>query len=398
MSDLIDLRRLEFDARQLVRELRRAVYDANLLDKIDALATAEGELQRLSNLRSAAEVAAGIGHGNIVSVQPQSNLLGPQTTGLEVSVQLHMATIPTALVHLFDAANHPLVRFDIRNTKPQTKRLRVISYVEGYSAQALDTIEVEQNYPIAVNQLPTFFPERLATVTEVTRASLNVEVQDLDAKTELHKTVPVWLLARTTAPLKVQDPATGNWLDMTDYLGAFVTPNAPDIMMYLKNATDKQPQKRFIGYQGDEEEVTTAVKAIFESLAASGIKYVNSIIDFTPETGTSNQRVRLPRESITNASANCIDGTVLIASLLEAVSLNPAIVIVPGHAFLGWETGRNSDTWQYLETTMIATHSFDEACTRGLTLANKWLANTDKTLFKRLSLRELRARGITPLE
>lgn len=397
MKEIIELRKLEFDARQMVRELRRAVFEHSDLDAIPKLAEAEGKLQKLRNSRTAAESEAGAGYGQVIAVRQETNLLGANTTGIEVKVDLRMATVPTAIVHIFDAKTQPLVSYRI--VSQEIKRLRLISYVEGYSAQAVDTVEIEKLIPVDVTQLPTFFPNRISAVTELTRASLNVEVQDLDARTEVHKTVPVWLLARTTAPLQVQDPSSGKWLDMTKYLGAFVTPNAPAIMKYLQVATSKHLNKRLVGYQGDEGEVLSQVRAIYDALASTGIKYVNSIIDFTPEGGSAAQRVRLPSESIENASANCIDGTVLMASLLEAVSLNPAIVIIPGHAFLAWETWRNNGTWRYVETTMVSNAPFDDACARGEQTAAKWLASgADQAMFKCLSLRDLRAQGITPLE
>lgn len=399
LEEITELRRREFDARQIVRERRRAVFDQARLDDIPALAAAERELQAISDERVAAETAAGIGGGKVAAVTPEGNLLGRNTTGIEIDVELRMAAVPTALVHLFDPKSRPLVAYRVRNTKQNTRRLRLISYVEGYSARAIDTVEAEFQVPVDIAQLPAFFSDRLAAVTELTRASVNIEVQDLDAKTELHKTVAVWLLARNTAPLQVQDPATGKWLDMTKYLGAFVTPNAPAVMEYLRLAADRHPSKRLAGYQGDEAEVAAQVQAIYEALAASGARYVNSVIDFTPESGSATQRVRLPRESLKNTSANCIDGTLLMASLLEAVSLNPAIVIIPGHAFLAWETWRNNGNWRYLETTMMSTHSFADACQRGDQTAAKWLADgAGADTFKRMPLRELRAEGITPLE
>jgi hypothetical protein len=397
MTKIIELRQQEFDARQLVRELRRAVFEHDDLDAIPKLAEAERNLQTLSDSRVAAENKAGAGHGQVIAVKQDTNLLGANTTGIEVKVDLRMAAVPTAIVHIFDAKTQPLVSYRI--TSQEIKRLRLISYVEGYSARAVDTVETEKFTPVDVTQLPTFFPDRLSLVTELTRASLNVEVQDLDARTEVHKTVPVWLLARTTAPLQVQDPSSDTWLDMSKYLGVFVTPNAPAIMKYLQVATSKHPNKRLVGYQGNEDEVLSQVRAIYDALAGTGIKYVNSVIDFTPESGLSTQRVRLPRESIENASANCIDGTVLMASLLEAVSLNPAIVIIPGHAFLAWESWRNNSKWCYIETTMISNAPFEDACARGQQTVGKWsLSGADPATFKRLSLRDLRAQGITPLE
>lgn len=398
--DVIAARRLEFDARQAAVSLRRAVFEQGDLTQLPTLIAAEAELQQRSDERAKAEHATGADDGKIVEVKPQGNLLGPATTGLDVKVDLRMGSVVTSIVHLFDVKEQPLVSFAVRNTSNTTRRLRLISYVEGFSAQAIDTVEIESKDTAAVGQLPTFFHDRLAPLTELTRATLNVEVQDLDARTEVHRTIPLWLLAHNTAPLKVKDPSTGAWLDMTRYLGAFVTPNAPAIMGYLRRVLDKHPNKRLVGYQVDENEVTAQVKAIYEALAEQGIAYVNSIIDFTPERGMNNQRVRKPSEALADRSANCIDGAVLFASLIEAISLNPAIVIVPGHAFVAWETGRNTGAWRYLETTVVATDSFDGACAQAEQAALAWRAavGPNGPMLTLWSLRELRAQNITPLE
>jgi hypothetical protein len=396
----IEARRLEFDARQIALQLRRAVFEHGERDKTPELLAAERTLQQCSDARAAAERTEGVDDGQIVRMASESNLLGPATTGLDVKVDLRMSSVVTSIVHLFEAKQQPLVSFTIVNSKTDTKRLKLVAYVEGFSARSVETIEVEHLIPAKTALLPTFFPDRLARLTELTRATVNVEVQDLDAKTEVHRTIPVWLLARTTAPLKIKDPSTGTWQDMTRYLGAFVTPNAPPLLSYVRKALDKHPQKRLVGYQVDAAEVTSQVRAIYDALVDSRISYVNSIIDFTPEIGMNNQRVRLPRESLSDQSANCIDGTVLFASLLEAISLNPAIVIVPGHAFLAWETGRNSNEWKYLETTMVSTHTFDEACTQAELTAAAWKASAGAgpAMLTLWSMRELRAQNITPLE
>jgi len=76
---------------------------------------------------------------------------------------------------------------------------------------------------------------------------------------------------------------------------------------------------------------------------------------------------------------------------------------VPGHAFVAWETGKQTDQWAYLETTKIGESSFDEACVLGEQKATTFAALAAKTnnaqSFIRWSLRELRTEyGITPLE
>ena len=286
------------------------------------------------------------------------------------------------------------------------RRIRVISYVEEFSAKAVDTFELDNDREETFNQSPTFYRWRLEDLTELTRATLNVTVEDIDnQKIETHTTHPIWLLARTTAPLAVRDPLSGRPIDFSHYLGAFVTPNAPSLMHFLRSAARRHPLGRLVGYQGDASSVEPQVKALYEALKQEAdITYVNSLISFTPEQGMANQRVRLPRESLADQQANCIDGTVLFASMLEAISLSPAIIIVPGHAFVAWETWKDSpDEWRFLETTMIGTHSFEEAHRSGEANAARYQALAEKSnnpkFFKLWPLRELRAeRGVMPME
>ena len=151
-------------------------------------------------------------------------------------------------------------------------------------------------------------------------------------------------------------------------------------------------------YQGDEATgVADQVEALYKALKQdANITYINSVISFSAENGVSSQRVRLPRESLVTQSANCIDGTVLFSSLLEAESLNPAIVIVPGHSFAAWETWRGSGQWKYLETTMIGTHDFASACQSAEVLAKMYDAIQPSPMIRR-SVPELRTKGIYPM-
>lgn len=366
-----DLRKQEYQLRQEVNRLRREVYEQPGAGAPTVeLGKAEMELHQAEIKRATAQSAEkGGSQGSlVVNTRKTTGLAGPLTTGLEAEVNLKMAQVPTSICHLFDPAENPLVTCSIKNLSndPEQKirRVRVTSYIEGYSARAVDTAEIEKGRPAwEFNQMPTLFPERTKRVTELTRATLNVLIEDLDGRIELQKTKPIWLLARTTAPLAIQDPTTGRWKDMTRYFGAFVTPNAPDLMRFLKVAAGHQANHKLVGYQGPKEGVTPQVEALFNALKQEiKLNYVNSTVAFSPEEGSSNQRVRLPRESLETKQANCIDGTVLFASLLEAISLNPAIVIVPGHSFVGWETWDKDGDWQYLETTMIGgAHTFQQA-------------------------------------
>ncbi|MFN8440848.1 MAG: hypothetical protein U0175_08770 [Caldilineaceae bacterium] len=405
MADINTLRTNVYTLRlqvNQVQDLVNATTDPTELDKLlkeltplqEKLLAAEQELSAYGQDTTRGTVISieGGGGGPIVR--------GIKTTGFNALVKLKMTYVPTAIYHLLSKDEHPLLECKVKNGKQTTIRVRVTSYIEGYTAKAVNTIEVEKASEVVINQLPTLFPREIRPVTELTRATLNVLVEDIDNnKVETNTTEPIWLLSVNSAPIEVTDPSTGAITDLSRYLGAFVTPNAPVIMKYLRIAAKRHPEGRLYGYQRD---VLPQVKAIFDALKQeSQITYINSIVTFNPEENAKTQRVRLPRECLDEGAANCIDGTLLFASLLEAASLNPAIVIVPGHAFVGWQTKEDGDEWSYLETTMIGTNTFEEAVDIGTRKAKSFSAVAVKnpSAFRRWSLRELRTKyQITPLE
>ena len=117
-------------------------------------------------------------------------VMGRKTTGSEVTANLRLERVPTAIVHLLDATTHPLVSFEIENVTAQMRRLRLTTYVEGYSASCVDTVEIPGRGKAERSQLMTFFPSQLKQVTELTRATLHTLVDDLDGKQEMQYHAP----------------------------------------------------------------------------------------------------------------------------------------------------------------------------------------------------------------
>jgi len=398
----------EYRLRLAVNRLRREMYTEIAPNELVAHLAALEETERtLSGVQK--QLTEGIPGGLILDSKQKTALLGAETTGIEVEVSLKMAHVPTGIYHLLQPQEQPLITCKVTNTTNdnKAKRVRVVAFIEGYSAQAIETFELKAKKSYSFALLPTLFPERIQALHELTRATLNLLVQDLDGRDELQKTEPIWLLARNSAPLSIKDPATNAWRDVTQYYGAFVTPNEPSVMAFLRKVAAQHPQGRLEGYHRvaeDPQSVTGQIEAIYQALKQdAGIAYVDSIIANNPDEGASSQRVRLPRQSLTEGQANCIDATVLFASLIEALSMNPAIVIVPYHALLAWEKKPASDEWDYLETTKIATLTFADACKFGRTLAEAYLKQKgqtgDERFFRRWSLHELRTHHhITPME
>ncbi|MCB0059261.1 MAG: hypothetical protein KDE45_19615 [Caldilineaceae bacterium] len=412
-TDTIALRQELYDLRLQAGRLQQEILATTDPASLDALLKNAGDIEsRIATIEATlrqTEQADG------VTARKHAVTRSSRTTELDAKVSLRMMHVPTAICHLLDADTTPLIAVELVNSKSDARRVRVTARIEGYSADAVTTVELERRGGAAtqtIQLLPTLFPQATAALHELTRATVTVLVEELlfssennkqfstALRIEAHVSLPVWMLARNSAPLAVRDPQSGAWVDLTRYFGAFVTPNRPEVMAFLRKAAAHHPQKRLAGYQSD---VTAQARAIFDALKEDAdITYVNSLIAFNPDESARGQRVRLPRESLAERQANCIDGTLLFASLLEAASLHPAIVVVPGHAFVAWERSADSGRWAYLETTMIGTNTFAEAQEIGGRKAEFWekqAADGDANKFRRWPLKELRtAYGITPLE
>jgi len=394
-------REIDQQAR-LVQGLQMSVYsqhdpteNAGLFSQLPA---AEAKLDDLRRQLAAAKAETDKGDmPETRSSTPRGRFLDEKTTGLRVDVKLQIDPIPTGAYHLMDPATDPLLTVEVENVSREIRRICVKAFLEGLSATAVRTIEIEPRKKAAFHLHPTLFPERAHAITEVQRATLHVLVEDLDGKLESHDTYPITCLARTASFNAVRRPDTGDLVDLSHYYGAWVTPHADPVQARIRRAVELAPDRQLLGYQGDPDLVNQQVAALYQSLRETEIAYVNSVIDYGAPAGMTTQRTRLPRESLAQRSANCIDGTVLLASLMEGISLNPAIVLVPGHAFVGWETWHGSNEWRSLETTLIGTADFEAAHKSGQRQYEEF-SKFSKNKIKLHSLQTLRARGIWPME
>jgi hypothetical protein len=397
--DADSLRREVQKQNNRVAALRRAVYaqtDPSAADELTArLADAETTLAELEGQARAKAPDAKSGSDPVSP--PMGRMLGSDTTKLNVKPTLNMQPLPTGVYNLLDPETDPLLTLSLENLSRDIRRVCVKAYLEGLSAQDARTVEIKPREKLTLKLLPTLFPERARAITEIQRATLRVQVDDLDGKPESDDSYPIVCLARTASFNAVRRPGSAEMVDLSHYYGAWVTPHAELVQERIRRAVDLVPDRQIWGYQGDPDSVDRQVLALYQSLREAEIAYVNSVIDYGGQAGQATQRTRLPRESIAGRAANCIDGTVLFASLLEGSSLNPALVLVPGHAFVGWEVWDGSDEWKYLETTMIGSQDFEAACKSG----EKQFSDAQKYGRSRLvvhKLYDLRSRGIWPME
>ena len=87
--------------------------------------------------------------------------------------------------------------------------------------------------------------------------------------------------------------------------------------------------------------------------------------------GGIGQTINFPQETLKYKSANCIELSVLFSSILLEAGIEPVIVIIPDHAFIGWQIWDHIHEYDFLETTVIGEkgRSFTDALQTGNKLA-----------------------------
>ena len=121
-----------------------------------------------------------------------------------------------------------------------------------------------------------------------------------------------------------------------ELLAAFVMPNDPALAKVLKVAGDVLAKhghaSALDGYQsGDPRRAYMLVAALWSSVASKSLTYANPPKSFE-QVG---QKTRRPGTVLSDGLATCLDFTLLFAAAIEAVGLNPVIVMTNGHCFVG---------------------------------------------------------------
>jgi hypothetical protein len=165
---------------------------------------------------------------------------------------------------------------------------------------------------------------------------------------------PIRIRAINDAPLRVcrTQPQCTEYYPV---MAAFVNEDHPVIDNILRAALDipAMPVKQWTGTQGTEEQVLKQVWAIWYLFQRNKVTYSSITTTSEARSDIMSQTIRPISQSLRTQQANCIDGTVLFASILRKIGIEPMIVLIPGHAFLGFFTNAQQTKPVFLETTML---------------------------------------------
>ena len=146
-------------------------------------------------------------------------------------------------------------------------------------------------------------------------------------------------------------------VDLSWIFAAYVDERDAVVDAIVANARQTGINDSFDGYaRGDPADVQRQVWAIWQALSEHGIRYSGADPAIERGPHVFSQRVRFLADTWADRSANCIDGSVLIASVLQRIGIRSFLVLVPGHAFVGYYTDAEARRTAYVETTLLGAH------------------------------------------
>jgi hypothetical protein len=322
-----------------------------------------------------------------------------ETTPYQIDY-VYTSELITAYYHLYGSLLDDFAVIRIANRSDETAWFVVETVIDGYSSASSATVEVAAGETAEVRQNPRLIPESMEKLNSQRYANFVIDVTLLtDGVDELllHESHEILLYSRRDY----------TWVDgftvqeNNDLLAAYVTPNDPAVEELLRRAADYTDSGQITsGYGGDEWDengkVWDRLEAIWKSEEDGRLTYVSTWVSFTPE---SSQRMRMPFEVLEQEGGNCIELVFLYASAVEAMDMECAIVLVPGHAYLAVRTDPVNDEYYFVETTLIGQTNFTDAVDYGY---NSWAEDgpkldADEDGYGWVSVEDARAWGVLPV-
>ncbi len=314
---------------------------------------------------------------------------------------VYTSELITILYPLYGSKLDDFVTVTLNNTGAFPAKVIVESEIVGYTDKALDTVTVPPGETLEVGQNPLLIPAMIDQLNMEKPAQVHIRVAALlegTEKTVLEETAQTTVFARRDFPLSIEGFTPS---EVLDFFAAMVTPSDPAVETLLRKAADYTDSGEiWSGYGGhvgdDDGGVWDRLQAVWQAENDYDLTYVSTWVSFAPG---AVQRIRLPAEVLDQHGGNCIELALLYASAAEAMDLEAALILIPGHAFVGIRTDQENADYYFIETTMIGRSSFSDAVTRAGEEFDEALPHLDAEdgSYGWVKIWDARENGIMPL-
>ncbi len=197
---------------------------------------------------------------------------------------------------------------------------------------------------------------------------------------------------------RVFDSETGKWQDTSICFAAYVNESHPLINSLIQEATLKSGIARFSGYEFGPKSVREQIQAVWDTLAARGLNYIDLATTSVQVSKVSSQYVRFIDQSLKDQGANCVDASVLLASIFRRIGLRPVLIFIPGHCFVGVYDADKGGQLIPLETTLLSSTSFANAESAGEKEMSMALDTMGQPGYSSVDISLARDSGVLPIE
>ncbi len=193
--------------------------------------------------------------------------------------------------------------------------------------------------------------DKLSECSQATPATVTFRVKYENGEVE-EKSANVTFRSINDCALKV---VVGEQVIDTSFsFATYVNEQHPFMDKLLREALDIGVVDSFTGYQsGSDEEVLRQVYAIWDLMVARDVRYSSITTTAADSDEVLSQNVRLLEDTVNNQQANCVDGSVLMVSLLRKIDIESNLILVPGHCYMGFYLDKEKTKFLALETTLI---------------------------------------------
>lgn len=266
------------------------------------------------------------------------------------------------------------VEYTVFNLSHDKLRLRVETEIIDYTDKEVKVIflhgvnnKKDKKAQVILAQCPRLKKDTLEGLTTPAKATMLCKVTNEDTKEILfEETYPIDILANDEMIWELNDLRSNRQYTLHDFICAWITPaDKAGLMDKVRSGARAFHPDNMLGHVEFEtlEEIRLHVKALYDYLANGGMSYLSQ--SFSSKISSNGQRVVLPERVLQINAGNCIDLTILFASLLEGFGLYSLIFLTPSHAYIGWGNKNNHEQIIFLETTLIGRADFDTAMAKG---------------------------------
>jgi len=260
----------------------------------------------------------------IFAATPKASLSAPP---VEI-VKIEMREIFASAYKYYES--HPLGKVVLRNNTdnpfPAAKlTFSIKDYMDFPTEITVPEIGPKQEIDLLVKPV---FNNRILEVTENTPLQSEIALTFYsagDAK-----------LVKRSFPVTLYERHAMSW-DQKEKIGAFVTPKDPPVAEFTRGVITP-----YVDVYPNLHQSIVYARTLYAALGVHGLAYIvdpSSPFQEFSEKAAAVDYLQYPRDTLSRKSGDCDDLSILFSAILEDIGIGTALVDVPGHVFIIFNTG-----------------------------------------------------------